>query len=139
MAGLNTVALTGRLTKDVELRKTASGISYARFTVAVDRMSKEDGADFVTCVAWRQSAEFLSQYASKGQMIGLQGRIKTGSYDDKTTGKKIYTTDIECDRVTILESKKPKADYPSGGNSVYTKDVYTDAEVSANADDDVPF
>lgn len=136
MAGINTAIIAGRLTKDVELRKTTSDLSYARFTVAVDRQKKEDGADFIVCVAWRQQAEFLSQYACKGQMVGVQGRIRTGSYDDKQTGKKVYTTELDCDRVTILESKKPKADYPSGGATVYTKDAYTGAEIN---NDDLPF
>ena len=137
MAGINVAVLTGRLTKDVELRKTQSDLSFARFTIAVDRAKKEDGADFIQCVAWRQSAEYLADYSCKGQMIGVQGRIRTGTYDDKTTGRKVYTTEIECDRVTILESKKPRSDYPSGGVSVPIKKAYTDADVDSN--DDMPF
>lgn len=136
MAGINTVVLTGRLTADVELRKTASDLSVVRFTVAVDR-AKKDETDFIRCIAWRQSAEYLADYAGKGCMVGVTGHIRTGSYDDKETGKKVYTFEVECDRVTILESKKAKADYPSGGQSVYTKQAYTDADVDNNAD--LPF
>ena len=61
MNGINNVVLVGRLTKEPELRKTQSGVSYLRFNVAVDRMKKDDGADFISCAAWRQQADFLSQ------------------------------------------------------------------------------
>lgn len=136
MAGINSVVLTGRLTKDIELRKTASDLSVTRFTVAVDRAKKEDGADFILCVAWRQNADFLANYASKGTMVGVTGHIKTGSYDDRTTGKKVFTTEVECDRVTILESKKAKADYPSMGEKLYLDDVTVPEPAPA---DDLPF
>ena len=123
MAGLNNVVLVGRLTKEPELRKTASGTSMLRFTIAVDRMKKEDGADFIQCTAWRQQADFLANYADKGNMIGVVGRITTGSYDDRETGKRIYTTEITADRVNILESKKARSDYPSGGQSVHMDEI----------------
>lgn len=129
MASINTVTIVGRLTKEPELRKTQSGTSYLKFTVAVDRMKKEDGADFIQCSAWRQAAEFLSQYADKGTMVGVTGHISTGSYDDKMTGKKVFTTEVTADRVCILESKKQRADYPSNGQS------YTMAEASAHANE----
>ncbi len=106
MSGMNNVCLVGRLTADVEMRKTQSGLSVAHFTVAVDRRTKDAGADFIRCIAWRQSAEFIAQYGTKGRMIGIVGHIKTGSYDDKDTGKKVYTTDIECDSVALLDSRK---------------------------------
>lgn len=134
MAGINTVALTGRLTADVELRKTQSDLSVVRFTIAVDR-PKKDETDFVRCIAWKQSAEYLANYAGKGSMVGVSGHIRTGSYDDKTTGKKVYTTEVECTAVTILEAKK-KSDYPNNGTS------YTIADAGKNANDgfdDVPF
>lgn len=137
MPGINVVTLVGRLTKEPELRKTQSGTSYVRFTVAVDRMKKEDGADFVQCCAWRQQADFLTQYADKGTMVGITGHINTGSYEDRQTGKKVYTTDVTCDRVCILESKKQKSDYPYGGNSVRTEDI-TFPE-SENTDNYVPW
>ena len=136
MADLNTVTLTGRLTADAELRRTTSDLPVVRFTLAVDR-AKKDETDFIRCIAWRQSAEYLADYAGKGYKIGVAGHIRTGSYDDKETGKKVYTTEVECERVTILESKKQKADYPSGGQSVYTKQAYTDADVDTN--NDLPF
>lgn len=129
MAGLNNVCIVGRLTKEPELRKTQSGVPFLRFNVAVDRIKKDDGADFIPCNAWRQQAEFLAQYADKGTMVGITGRITTGSYDDRETGKKVYTTDVTCERVCILESKKQRSDYPSNGTSM------TLAEAGKNANE----
>ena len=105
---MNRTVLTGRLTKDVEVRKTQSGLSVASFTVAVDRRVKTDGektADFIECVAWRQGADFLGTYAKKGDMVGVDGHIKTRNYDD-AQGVKHYVTEIQCDNVEILSSKR---------------------------------
>jgi single-strand DNA-binding protein len=106
---INRVVLVGRLTRDVEVRKTQSGLSVASFTVAVDnRRRGQDGtnqntADFISCVAWRQSADFLGQYARKGAMIGVDGRIQTRSYD--RDGQKVYVTEVVADTVQLLESR----------------------------------
>ena len=132
MASINRVLLLGRLTKDVELMKTkSSGISYCRFTVACDRRKvaedKEPGTDFITCIAWRQSADFISQYGNKGSMVSIEGSIQTGSYTDRD-GRKVYTTDVLADRIQILESKKAKADYPSQGKSVSMDELSKAAE-----------
>lgn len=105
---MNRTVLTGRLTKDVEVRKTQSGLSVASFTVAVDRRVKTDGektADFIECVAWRQGADFLGTYAKKGDMVGVDGHIKTRNYDD-AQGVKHYVTEIQCDNVEILSNKR---------------------------------
>lgn len=104
---INKSIITGRLTKDVDLRKTGSGTSVASFTLAVNRKFVKEGeqeADFINCVAWRQSADFLKQYAGKGDMIGVEGRIQTRSYDDQN-GRKVYVTEVVCDNVCILASK----------------------------------
>lgn len=105
---INRVILVGRLTKDPILRKTANGTSVATFTVACDRRYSSQGqekqADFISCVAWRQSADFLSQYASKGRLVGVEGRIQTRSYDDQT-GKRVYVTEVVCDSVQLLDSR----------------------------------
>ena len=106
---INRVVLVGRLTRDVEVRKTQSGMSVASFTVAVDnRRRGQDGttqntADFINCVAWRQSADFLGQYARKGAMIGVDGRIQTRNYD--RDGQKVYVTEVVADTVQLLESR----------------------------------
>jgi single-strand DNA-binding protein len=106
MSGINSVVLIGRLTADPECRKAGEGISVCRFTVAVDRRAKDGGADFVRCVAWRQSADYLVSYGNKGRLVGITGHIKTGSYKERDTDRTIYTTDVECDSVTLLDSRK---------------------------------
>lgn len=105
---INKVVLVGRLVRDIELRKTPSGLSVARFTLACDRVGSKNAegtnnADFITCVAWRQSADYLSSYASKGRIVGVEGHITTGSYDG-ADGKKVYTTEVTCDRVSLIGS-----------------------------------
>lgn len=106
---INRVVLVGRLTRDVEVRKTQTGISVASFTVACDRRGSKDAqgnqtADFISCVAWRQSADFLGQYAKKGALIGVDGHIQTRNYDDKD-GKRVYVTEVVCDNVRLLGSR----------------------------------
>ena len=107
---INRVVLVGRLTRDVEVRKTASGLSVATFTVACDRRmargqdgNNQQSADFISCVAWRQAADFLGSYARKGALVGVEGRIQTRNYD--RDGQKGYVTEIVCDTVNLLESK----------------------------------
>lgn len=107
---MNKVVLIGRLTADPELRQTQSGISSCRFTVAVNRKFKNDkgdyDADFITCVAWRQTAEFISKYFSKGKMIALEGTLRTGSYTDKNHADVThYTTDVYVDAVEFCGDK----------------------------------
>lgn len=106
---INRVVLVGRLTKDVELRKTQSNISYVRFTLACDRPMSQNGqasADFINCVAWRQSADFLANYGSKGRVVGVDGRITTGSYDGQNG--KVYTTEVTCDQVRLLDNNRDR-------------------------------
>lgn len=101
---INKSILAGRLTKDVNLRKTGTGNSVASFTLACNRRFVKDGeqeADFINCVAWRQSADFLAQYTSKGDLVGVEGHIQTRSYDDQN-GRRVYVTEVVCDSVCIL-------------------------------------
>ena len=148
---INRVIITGRLTKDVEVRKTQSGLSCANFTVACDRFRKKDdqeqSADFINCVAWRQAADFLGSYAQKGMLVGIDGKIQTRSYENRD-GQKVYITEVLADSVQILETKKaaaPSSDRPRGTESYKTKDISTspadifnesDIEISS---DDLPF
>lgn len=103
---INNVVLVGRLTRDPELRKTQSGTSVLSFTCAVNRkfQSQDQTADFVNCVAWNQTADFLARYATKGALVGVEGRIQTRNYEDKT-GNRVYVTEVVCDSVQLLESK----------------------------------
>ena len=109
---MNTVNLIGRLTKDVELRKVGENISTTSFTLAVDKtLSKADKeayaaqgkptADFISCVAWRQSADILATYARKGSMIAVEGRVQTRTYQNQT-GQNIYVTEILVNNVQLL-------------------------------------
>lgn len=110
---INRAVLVGRLTRDVEVRKTQSGISCAMFTVACDRNRKKDEnsneptADFISCVAWRQPADFLGQYAHKGSLVGVDGRIQTRTYEKD--GQRIYMTEVVADQVRLLEAKSSTA------------------------------
>lgn len=127
---INRVVLVGRLTKDPELRYTPSGIPMTRFTIAVNRtfsnQSGEREADFIGCIAWRKQAENLANFMRKGSLIGLEGRIQTGSFEGQD-GKRVYTTDVVADSVQFLEPRNnaggganiPNQQYggqPYGGN-----------------------
>ena len=104
---MNNVSLIGRLTASPELKHTQSGLAMTRFSVAVDRRVKqgeEKQADFINVIAWRQTAEFICKYFSKGQRIALTGRIQTGSYTDGE-GKKRSTFDVIAENVEFCDSK----------------------------------
>ena len=99
----------GRLTRDPDVRYTAgeNTLCIARYTLACDRISKKEGqptADFISCVAMGKQGEFVEKYLSKGMKIAVEGRIQTGSYDDKD-GKKVYTTDVYVERHEFVESR----------------------------------
>lgn len=105
---MNKAILVGRLTRDPELKSTTNGTNVCSFSVAVNRRYKNaEGnydADFINCTAWRQTAEFISKYFTKGRMIGVVGSIQTRNYDDKD-GKKVYVTEVAADEVYFVESK----------------------------------
>ena len=108
---MNKVALIGRITKDPDIRQTTGEESFAvaRYTLAVDRKNKKDEADFISCVAFRKSAEFAEEYLHKGMKIAVTGHIQTGSYTDKD-GKKRYTTDVIVDEQEFCEKKTDNAE-----------------------------
>ena len=115
---INNVVLVGRLTPDPELRKTQSGTSVLSFTCAVNRrfQSQEQTADFINCVAWNQTADFLSRYATKGALVSVEGRIQTRNYEDKT-GSRVYVTEVVASNVEFLEfgDKKESNNSDFGG------------------------
>lgn len=119
---INNVSLVGRLTKDPELRYTQTGVAVARFTLAVNRaFSNQQGekdADFITCVAWRKTAESLVNFMRKGSQVGVTGRIQTGSYDDKD-GKRVYTTEVVASEIAFLESKSEQPQQPQQPQQQY--------------------
>lgn len=106
---INNATIMGRLTADPELRSTQSGLSVVQFTVAVDRdyikQGEERQADFINCVAWRQTAEFISRYFGKGRMIAVEGSIQTRNYEDKH-GNKRTATELIVNRAHFTGEKK---------------------------------
>lgn len=112
---MNQVNLIGRLTSDPELRHTQSDVAITRFSIAVDRRVKageEKQTDFINIIAWKQTAEFICKYFSKGQRIALTGRIQTGSYTDRD-GNKRYTFDVVAENVEFCESKEKSSESKS--------------------------
>ena len=105
---INNVVLVGRLTRDPELRFTANGTATATFNLAVNRnftnQSGEREADFVNCVIWRKPAETLANYAKKGTLLGVVGRIQTRNYENQQ-GQRVYVTEVVCDNFQLLESR----------------------------------
>lgn len=107
---INRVVLVGRITKDPMMRKTQSGMSVVSFTLAVNRriQNQDQQADFINCVAWNKTADFMASYVKKGSQLGVEGRIQTRNYDG-TDGKKVYVTEVVAESVQFLESKKDAA------------------------------
>lgn len=105
---LNNISLVGRVVRDVELRYTPSNVAVATFTLAVNRTFKNENgereADFINCVMWRQQAENLANWAKKGALIGITGRIQTRSYDNQQ-GQRVYVTEVVAEQFQLLESK----------------------------------
>lgn len=104
---MNQVVLTGRLTKDPELRTTTSDKQVASFTLAVDKYG--EGADFINCVVWGKQAENLCKYQGKGSQIALSGRISTRNYED-AKGNKQYVTEVIADSIEFLGTKKEQTE-----------------------------
>ena len=125
---MNSVNIIGRLTADIELKKTQAGKSVVKFTVAVN--AGQDRADFIDCVAWEKTAEILEQYAQKGHRIGVTGKLTTNTWKDQN-GNTRKSTEVLADRVELLESKKEvqKESQPSNKSGLFV-------EVS---DSDLPF
>ena len=125
---LNHITIMGRLTRDPELRRTGTGIAVASFTVAVDRdFSGRDGGeketDFIDCVAWRQTGEFVSKYFTKGSMIVVSGRLQIRSWTDKD-GNKRRTAEVVVDNVYFGESKRSNEGNSSYGGNAYGGNSY---------------
>ena len=135
---MNKVELVGRLTRDVEIRTTESGTVTARFSIAVSRRFKNaEGvyeADFINCVAFGKTAEFIGKYFSKGSMIGVTGRIQTGSYTNKD-GQKVYTTDVVIEECEFVTGKS------DNNNTTKSEDPITPdfVDVPADTDEELPW
>lgn len=141
---INNVVLVGRLVRDPELRYTPSNQAVATFSLAVNRNFKgqngEREADFINCVIWRQPAENLANWAKKGALIGITGRIQTRSYENQQ-GQRVFVTEVVADSFQLLESRK---DREAGHSQGYSQTDFS-RQATANtspmdiSDDDLPF
>ena len=136
---INNIVLTGRITRDPELRKTGSDKSVVSFTVAVNRRFNRDESDFINVVAWNQTADFLAKYGDKGALVGVEGRLQTRNYEDKD-GKMVYVTEVVADNVQLLESKA-KAEERRGQGNTYQNEVKQEfgGPTIDLSSDDLPF
>ena len=132
---LNHITIMGRMTKDPELRRTNSGTSVASFTLAVERdLSKEKETDFIDCVAWKNTADFVSNYFSKGKMAIVSGRLQIRSWKDKE-GNSRRTAEVVAENVYFGDSKKDAGDKYEAAMSGQTQDY----AVVDGDDGDLPF
>jgi len=140
---INRVTLVGRITKELELRKTNNNTSVVKFTLACNRNTKDKGADFPNCIAWKQSDEYLCKYAHKGDLVGVDGRIQTSSYDGQYG--KVYVTEVVAETLCILSSKKEATKEEVVNEVSYdsTPDWYEPSNPKLNGEtintDDCPF
>lgn len=143
---INNVTLVGRLTRDPDLRFTGNGSAVATFNLAVNRnftnAEGEREADFVNCVIWRKTAETLANYAKKGSLIGITGRIQTRNYENQE-GQRVYVTEVVCDNFQLLE-KKDVRDNQANNNPLNQSSQGPSYNNQSNSqidiqDDDLPF
>lgn len=140
---INNVTLVGRMTRDAELRYTPSNQAVATFSLAVNRNFKsqngEREADFINCVIWRQQAENLANWAKKGALIGIIGRIQTRNYENQQ-GQRVYVTEVVAEQFQLLESQKERGNQSQGNSQ---PDFGRNEPMNANpmdiSDDDLPF
>lgn len=146
---MNKVILMGRLTRDPEVRCTQgdNASAVARFSLAVDRRFKKDGeqtADFINCVAFGKTGEFIEKYGRKGTKFVVEGRIQTGSYTNKD-GQKVYTTDVVVEQVEFAESKAASGQNGNQSSSAPTRPEPASADsngfmnIPDSIDEELPF
>lgn len=155
---INRVVLTGRLTKDSQVRYTQSGAAVASFNLAVNRpftnAQGEREADFIQCVIWRKAAENFNNFTHKGSLVGIDGRIQTRNYENNQ-GRRVYVTEVVVDNFSLLESRKAESSQPKENQKYQshekpaakpktdqkqTPEPVTDSDVPLDiSDDDLPF
>ncbi|UUV98382.1 single-stranded DNA-binding protein [Vagococcus luciliae] len=141
---INNVVLVGRLTRDPDLRYTSNGSAVATFNLAVNRnftnQSGEREADFVNCVIWRKPAETLANYAKKGTLLGVVGRIQTRNYENQQ-GQRVYVTEVVCENFQLLESKNASSQrqqQTSGFNNFSQDNQNTQSSFGQSSSNDMP-
>lgn len=127
---INRAVLTGRLTRDVELKYTNNGTAVGTFNLAVNRAFKNDNgereADFISCVIWRKGAENFASFTHKGSLVGIDGRIQTRHYENQQ-GQKVYVTEVIVDNFSLLESRNDQDQSESPfGNGNYSQGTNND-------------
>ena len=131
---INKAIIMGRLTHEPELRQTGTGRSVCSFSIAVNNgYGENQRTDFINCVAWNKTAEFVSRYFTKGKMIIVIGRITTRTWEDKN-GKKCYATDVVADEVSFGESKGT-----ANESKPSLSEAIDEGFLSVEPDDDMPF
>ena len=128
---MNTIQLTGRLTKDLELKYSQSGKAYCRFSLAVPRPLKKDETDFINCVTFGKTAEMMKKYLAKGNRIGVTGRLQMSKYE--VNGEKRVAYDVMVDNIEFLDNRKDKED-----NTPVYEAEHNKQNVNKN-DDEFPF
>lgn len=125
----NKCTLVGRLTKDIEIRKSASGVSIAGYSIAVNNRKNKDGseapADFFNCVSFNGAAEYLANYCKKGSLILVSGRLRNRSYKNKD-GQTVYVTELVTDTVQLLESSRGSSSTANGSSDFGSTSNYGD-------------
>lgn len=149
---MNSVQIIGRLTRENELRYSASGTAVLRNTIAVNRKFKKDESDFISILAFQKTAELITNHINKGEQLGIEGHIQTGSYEKD--GKKVYTTEVVVDNITFIGSKgsnnggngQGNTNTSNGGNSRSQGNTEINDDPFSNggkaidiSDDDLPF
>lgn len=138
---INNVVIMGRLTYEPELRTTPQGTSVVRFSVACERKYSREETDFIDCIAWRKTAEFISQYFHKGDMIALTGCITANNYTDKQ-GNRRKSVEVTADAVSFCGSKAERTDSVQRYTQpapTYAAADNSDFEEIVDDDDDLPF
>lgn len=152
---MNNVSLVGRMTKDAELRYTTSNVAVATFTLVVNRNFKnqagERETDFINCVIWRQWAENLANWAKKGALIGITGRIQTRNYENQQ-GQRVYVTEVIAENFQVLESRGQQnqsnsfqngnsnsGNFQSGNSQGGYQSPFGNSNPMDTSDDDLPF
>lgn len=136
----NNVTLIGRFTNDPEKRVTQNGKSVTRFTLAVDRYGKDNGADFIVCIAWNQVSDYITTYLKKGDSLAVNGSIQTRNYDG-TDGKKVYVTEVivnQCHGFKKQNQQQINTTQNSQPTNAEQQTGYNDYEGMVNAED-LPF
>ena len=139
---INNVVLTGRLTKEIDLRYTSTGTAVGTFNLAVERQFKtqngERETDFVNCVIWRKAAENLANFTRKGSLFGIQGRIQTRNYENQN-GQRVYVTEVVVENFTLLEPRSVTEQRDNNASRNEQKNNYKQNDFNQKREQEPPY